>query len=97
MSTAPTSTEILADLRDRRVLREPVFHVRDYWRTYGLMVLGGLALLLLGPRIEVTWMLSLVVFFLLANIIVTAVKDTRRVINRRFDLLIAQLEKKGAL
>ena len=91
---------ILADLKAKREIRSPAVHFRDYWRTYGLMVLYGAALTagelgskpFLDRRIE--W---LVLYMFLVVIIANAIKDGQRAVNRRFDRLVEQLEKKGVL
>ena len=92
----PDPQSILAELKAKRELRSPALHFRDYWRTYGLMVLYGAGLVLLdsGPptRGEVT-----LVFLATALIIGAAVKDSQRALNRRFEVLVDLLEKKGGL
>lgn len=86
----------MEELKAKREVRSPALHLRDYWRTYGLMALygAGLALLNFGPptRGEGT-----LIYLATAVIISTAVNDGQRALNRRFQVLVDLLEKKGVL
>ncbi len=93
MSTAIKPAEILANLRDRRLLREPVVQLRDYWRTYGLLILHAVVLLVFNHVSPANPFIWLAVYTSFATILLTVIKDTRRAINRHFDLLIHHLEK----
>lgn len=91
---------ILADLKAKREIQSPAVHFRDYWRTYSLMVLYGAVLTTaefgfqkyFDRRAE--W---LFLYLFLVIIIGNAIKDGQRAVNRRFDRLVEQLEKKGVL
>ena len=91
---------ILSDLKAKREIRGPVLHFRDYWRTYGAMALYAAVLVVLDlefkprvyPHLEV-----LMLYAFLAVIVMSAIKDGQKAINRRFDRLVELLEKKGVL
>jgi hypothetical protein len=91
---------ILADLKAKREIRGPVLHAVDYWRTYALMALYGAILVVfaLGYRTSLDGrMMGLFSYMYSVLIVGTAITDGQRAINRRFDRLVEQLEKKGML
>lgn len=91
---------ILADLKARREIHSPALHVKDYWHTYALMAIYGVALVAMdvvvkprgGPDFK-TVMLYLFPVLIVAN----AITDSQRAVNRRFDRLVELLEKKDVL
>ena len=87
---------ILADLRTKRELRSPASHFRDYWRTYGLLILYGIAVPVLAVRMrgDADWLIGYVATI---TIILTAVRDSRRALDRRFEALVDLLTRKGVL
>lgn len=87
---------ILAELKAKREVHSPALHFRDYWRTYGLMVLygAGLVLLQFGPQTRGE---GILVYLATAIVIVAVVNDSQRALNRRFEVLVDLLEKKGGL
>lgn len=87
---------ILADIKAKRELRSPTSHFRDYWRTYSLMMLYGIAVPILATRVQgnASWLVGYVATIV---IIMTAVSDSRRAMDRRFEVLVEVLEKKGVL
>lgn len=87
---------ILTDLRAKRELSSPTSHFWDYWRTYSLLVIYGVAVPLLAARIQgdAEWLIGYVTTI---TIIMTAVRDSRRALDRRFEVLVATLERKGML
>ena len=92
----PDPQSVLAELKAKREVRSPALHFRDCWRTYGLMVLYGAGLLLLdfGPPTRGE---GILVFPATVIIIGAAVSDGQRALNRRFEILVDLLEKKGGL
>ena len=94
MQTEPQS--ILAELKAKREVRGPALHFRDYWRTYALMFIYGVGLLMLDFRLQ-TRSEGILVYVATIGIIGTAIKDSQRALNRRFEVLINLLEKKGVL
>ncbi|MBX3748525.1 MAG: hypothetical protein KF897_00385 [Opitutaceae bacterium] len=91
-----TAQEVLADLKAKRELTGPALHFRDYWRTYGLLVLYGAAVPFLAVNLKshIAWIFG---YAATTAIIATAVNDSRRAINRRFEVLVELLQKKGVL
>jgi hypothetical protein len=91
---------ILSDLKAKREIRGPVLLATDYWRTYALMALYGV---ILGVFALGHWtyldarMMGLFSYMYSVIIVGTAITDGQRAINRRFDRLVEQLEKKGVL
>jgi hypothetical protein len=91
---------ILADLKAKREIHGPALHFKDFWHTYALMAIYGAALAamdfavrpLTGPHMETVMLYAFMVL-----IVANAISDSRRAINRRFDCLVALLEKKGLL
>ena len=91
---------ILSDLEAKREIRGPVLLATDYWQTYALMALYGV---ILGVFALGHWtfldgrMMGLFSYMYSVIIVGTAITDGQRAINRRFDRLVEQLEKKGVL
>jgi hypothetical protein len=96
----PEAQTILSDLKAKREIRRPVLHAADYWRTYALMALYGAILVVfaLGYRTTLDGrMMGLFSYMYSVLIVGTAITDGQRAINRRFERLVVQLEKKGVL
>jgi hypothetical protein len=87
---------ILADLKAKREVRGPVLHFKDYWRTYGLMVIYGVAFVVLDFRFQ-TRAEAMQLYLSTAVLVATAVRDGQRAINWRFEHLVDLLEKNGSL
>jgi len=91
---------ILADLQAKREIHSPALHVKDYWHTYALMAVYGAALVAMdfavtpraGPDFK-----TVMLYLFLVLIVATAIQDSQRAVNRRFDRLVGLLEKKGML
>ena len=91
---------ILSDLKAKREIHGPVLYFGDYWRTYSAMVLYGALLVVsdiefktrVDPHITV-----LLLYTFLVIIVMSAIKDGQKAVNRRFDRLVELLEKKGVL
>jgi hypothetical protein len=94
MSIDPQS--ILSDLKAKREVRGRVLHFKDYWRTYGLMGIYGVAFLLMDFRLQ-TRAEGMFLYLSATLLVAAAVKDSQRAVNRRFELLVGLLEKKGSL
>ena len=92
----PDVQSILSDLKAKREVRGPVLHFTDYWRTYGLMIVYGALILVFNIRLN-SRVEGFIVYVAASVIIATAVKDSQRAINRRFECLVDLLEKKGVL
>ena len=96
----PEAQTILSDLKAKREIRGPVLLATDYWRTYALMALYAVVLgvFALGYRtIDDIRMAGIFSYMFSVIIVATAITDGQRAINRRFDRLVEQLEKKGVL
>jgi hypothetical protein len=96
----PEAQTILSDLKAKREIRGPVLHAAEFWRTYALMALYGAALgvFALSYKTNVdARLVGLILYMFLVIIVGTAITDGQRAINRRFDLLVEQLENKGVL
>jgi hypothetical protein len=91
---------ILSDLKAKREILSPAVHLRDYWRTYGLMILYGVILATFEfgfPTHTDRRMEWIYLYMFLVIIIDTAIRDGQRAVNRRFDRLVGLLEKRGGL
>ena len=91
---------ILADLELKREIHSPALHVKDYWHTYALMAVYGAALVAMDfvekPRTAPDFK-TVMLYLFLVLIVATAIQDSQRAVNRRFDRLVELLEKKGVL
>ena len=91
---------ILADLQAKREIHSPALHVKDYWHTYALMVVYGVALVLsffVYQQSDSARYETVILYMFLVLIVATAIQDSQRAVNRRFDRLVGVLEKKGVL
>jgi uncharacterized membrane protein YeiB len=87
---------ILADLKAKRDVRGSESRYTNYWRTYSLIIVYGIGLALFNVNIS-TRGGALLIYGALAIVITTAVSDSQRAINRRFELLMELLERKGVV
>jgi dolichyl-phosphate-mannose--protein O-mannosyl transferase len=91
---------VLADLKAKREIHSPALHVKDYWHTYVLMVVYGVALAsfsFVDKQSYATRYETLMLYMFLVLVVAIAIQDSQRAVNRRFDRLVELLEKKGML
>ncbi|HZZ17927.1 MAG TPA: hypothetical protein VFE25_01085 [Opitutaceae bacterium] len=85
---------ILHELKTKREVRGSAMGWTDYWRTYAIMIVYGVGLEILLPRLSGRGE-SILVFLATTVVVATSIRDSQRAINRRFEALLALIESKG--
>jgi len=86
--------EVLAELREKRALRSSKEHLSDYIRTYAFMMIYAVMAYAADTQ-KASGRLTL--YFAIMAVVLIAIADSRKSIERRIERLIDRLEKKGSI